>query len=270
MQDRQHLPDVNHLSVIAAMILLAYSFTAFIKFPTQTVSIQLPGFLLRLEINFITIVAVIVSVMAAAGEEWLISGDPQVGSHRHWPHWLLPAFSALIISVPLAALQVSSSWWAIFGLGGLLLIGILVAEYISVDRSDTRYPIALTGLTAVALALFLVLIIAVRGSGFRLYVLQLAIVPATALVSIKALYLRLGNEWKIAWAAGITVVIAEIATGLYYLPITPLQFGLILTGLVYALFNLAGSLEEHQSPSTIWIEPLLVTLAFSGLAVILR
>ena len=76
MNEHQNLPDIDRFSVIMAFVLIAYSLTAVISFPIQSVNIQLPGFLLAVDINFLTIVSVIVAVMAAAGCDWLINGHP--------------------------------------------------------------------------------------------------------------------------------------------------------------------------------------------------
>ena len=269
MNEEQRLPNIDHLSVITAMILLAYALTAFINFPARSLNIQLPGFLLTLRINFITIISVVVAFLAAAGSDWLIAAHPSVGQARRFHHWLIPAFTALVIGVPLNSLQVSPSWWVVFALGGLLLVGVFIAEYISVDPSDVRFPIARVSLTAMSFALFLVLLIAVRGAGLRLYAVLGAILPATAVVTAKALHLRLGG-WSLAWIAGITIVITQLATGLFYLPLRPIQFGLILLGATYGLINLAGSIEEKRARETLWIEPAILMVVFSVLAILVK
>jgi hypothetical protein len=268
VKEHEYLPSIDHLSVITATILLAYALTAFIHFPTRSLDLQLPGFLLTIDINFMTIVSVTAAVLAAAGADWLISGHPGIGSARRFHHWLIPAFTALVISVPLNSIQVSPSWWAVFALGGLLLTGVMIAEYISVDPADLRFPIARVSLSAMSFALFMVLLVAVRGSGLRLYTVLAAILPAAAVVSAKTLHLRLGG-WNLAWVGGISLVVAQLATGFFYLPFKPLQFGLILIGITYGLSNLAGSIEEKRPTNLIWIEPILLMIVFSLIAILL-
>jgi len=268
VKEHEYLPNTDHLSVITATILLAYALTAFIHFQTRTLYLQLPGFLLTININFMTIISVVVGVLAAAGSDWLIGAHPNIGGANRFHHWLIPAFTAMVISVPLNSLQVSPSWWMVFALGGFLLTGVLIAEYISVDPADLRFPIARVSLSAMSFALLLVLLIAIRGSGLRLYVVLAAILPAVAVVSAKTLHLRLGG-WQLAWIAGISLVIFQIATGLFYLPLKPLQFGLILIGITYGLINLAGSIEEKRSTNVIWIEPLLLMIVFSLIAILI-
>lgn len=268
MKEHEALPSIDHLSVVTATILLAYALTAFIQFPTRTIDLQLPGFLLTFNINFMTIISVVVGLLAAAGADWLIGAHPGLGGGRRFHHWLIPAFTALVISVPLNNLQISASWWVVLSLGGLLLTAVMIAEYISVDAGDLRFPIARVSLSAMSIALLLVLLIAVRGSGLRLYIVLLAILPAVAVVTAKTLHLRLGG-WNLAWTAGISLFVTQLAAGLFYLPLRPLQFGLVLIGITYALINLAGGIEEKRSGNLIWIEPIVLIVIFFALAILI-
>jgi len=168
MQVRQHLPDANRLSVVTATILLAYALTPFVKLPGQEFDIQLPGFLLQIRLNFNTVVSVLVALLAAAGTDWLMQGHPTASGVARLPNWLLPALTAWAIGVPLTTLEVSTAWWGVFALGGLLLIMVLVAEYIVVDPTDLRHTPASVGLIAVSFALYLVLAISLRASSLRL------------------------------------------------------------------------------------------------------
>jgi hypothetical protein len=263
VKEHQHLPDIDRFSVIMASILIAYSLTAVISFPRQSVNIQLPGFLLAVDINLLTIVSLIVAVMAAAGCEWLINEHPFLEKSTRWYHWLIPAMTALVIGVPLDVLQVSTAWWGVFALGGILLGAVLLSEYISVDPSDIRSPLAIISLTAVSLGLFLTLVIALRGSGERLYLILAAIAPASFLVAARCLILRSADTWKPVWALGIAIVVTELAAGLYYLPLLPIQFGLILLGVLFALITLAGNIEESRSSFRLWMEPAFLLLVFS-------
>jgi hypothetical protein len=263
VKDHQNLPDIDRFSVIMASILIAYSLTAVISFPRQSVNIQLPGFLLAVDINLLTIVSLIVAVMAAAGCEWLINEHPFLEKSTRWYHWLIPAMTALVIGVPLDVLQVSTAWWGVFALGGILLGAVLLSEYISVDPSDIRSPLAIISLTAVSLGLFLTLVIALRGSGERLYLILAAIAPASFLVAARCLILRSADTWKPVWALGIAIVVTELAAGLYYLPLLPIQFGLILLGVLFALITLAGNIEESRSSFRLWMEPAFLLLVFS-------
>lgn len=270
MQAPEHLPDTNRLSVVTATIFLAYALIPFVKFPGQQISLQLPGFLFQLEINFGTIVSILVAILAAAGTDWLIQGHPTAAGSARLPNWLLPALTAWVISVPLTTLEISTQWWVVFALGGILFLLVLVAEYIVVDPEDARHAPASVGLIAVSFALYLVLTISIRAASLRLYAILFALAPTAFLIGLRTLYLRAGSRWYYGWALGIMLVIGQVAVGLYYLPLSPLRFGLLLTGLTYALVSLASGIEDRRQAKLIWLEPVIMLVLFLGLALVVR
>lgn len=269
MHAPQHLPDANRLSVVTATILLVYALTPFVDLPGQNIEIQLPGFLFQMQLNINTIVSILGAVLAAAGTDWLLQGHPTAAGKPRLPNWILPALTAWIISVPLTTLELSFEWWVVFALGGLLLILVLVAEYIVVDPNDIRHAPASIGLIAVSFALYLVLAISIRAAALRLYAILFALAITTLLVSIRTLNLRNDGKWFVSWALGITLVVGQVAVGLYYLPLSPLRFGLILLGLTYALTSLASGIEDRRSMRVVWIEPVVMVTLFWSLALVI-
>jgi hypothetical protein len=270
MEAHQHLPDANRLSILTATILLAYALTPFIRFPAHLISVQLPGVYLAFNLTFTSLVAVLVALLAAVGTDWLLQNHPNLGSKNTLSHGFLPAMTAWAIGVPISSLNIGVEWWIVFTLGGVLLFLVFLSEYIVVDFSDVRHALASMGLTATSFALFLILVIAVRGAGLRLYLVLPAVVIPTALVSLRALYLHLGGKWSINWSIAIALVIGQISMGLHYFPISPLSFGLILLGSAYALVSIAGSIEQKHSLRTLWIEPAVIVSIFWGLAFLYR
>lgn len=270
MEENKHLPDVERLSVVIALILLAYATTAFVALPTKTFNLQLPGILLVINLDFTTLVAAVAAILAAAGSEWVLSTHPNLEGSLHWQHWLVPAFTAIAIGITLGTLPVGSAWWVVFALGALLLAAVLTVEYISSDSSDLRYSFAVLGLDAVSFTLFLIIVAALSGAGLRLYTLLAAIVPVVFLISARSLSLRLRGAWRLGWAAGIALIIAQIAAALFYLPLLPLQFSLILLGILYAIIAIATNIEEKDSWRTLWIEPVLVAAAFTTIGFLLH
>lgn len=270
MQEHRHLPDSNQLSVLAATILLAYALTPFIQFPESTFTLRLPGGVFPFRFTFTSVVSVLVAVLAAVGTDWLLRTHPHLNNHPTIQHWLIPALTAWTIGIPLSSIKLGLEWWAVFALGGLLLVLVFIAEYIVVDFSDFRYVPATLGLTAVSFALLLVLILAMHGSAFRLYLLLPPLGVAVGLVCLRTLYLRLGGRWCWAWSIGIALFTGQVALGLHYWRITSVAFGLLLVGLAYSLTVLAGALEEDHSWQTVWIEPAILMTVFGGLAWIIR
>jgi hypothetical protein len=268
MDEHSHLPDINQLSVLIATILLAYALTPFVHIPEIALSLRLPFGVFSYNLNFGTIVSVLTAVLAAVGADWLMRSHPHAQGVPLWLNLLLPALSALTIGVPLGTLAIGLQWWAVFVMGGALLAGVFLAEYIVVDFEDTRHGLATIGLTALSFALYLILAISARAASLRLYLLLPLLVGPLALVSMRTLYLRAGRGWHFAWSIGIVIVTAEVIVGLQYWPLSPLTYGLILTGLAYGLTSVASAVEDARPWPALLIEPglimgLLWTLAFA-------
>jgi hypothetical protein len=131
-----------------------------------------------------------------------------------------------------------------------------------VDLKDALYPVSIISLTVVSMALFLVLAITVKGSGLRLYAVISAVVPAVVLVSARTLHLRLMGKWSIPLIVGITLIIGQLTICLFYFPLKPISFGLMLLGAVYGLISLAANHEEGNKSAGLWLEPGLVFSLF--------
>lgn len=277
--EHQSLPDTDRLSVVAASILLAYSLLPFVTLPDQTLNLNILGVHFSYGANFSTVIALLSGGMAAAGISWLLGTHPRLAQPgasdaTSWrgliQHTLLPALTAWVLVVPLNSLKVGSAWWIAFGFGGLLLVLVLVAEYVAVDPADTRYGLAMMGLTAVAYALFLILTITLAARGTRLYIMLPSLGGGLFLMALRTLHLRLGGRWCVAWSLAIALVIVQAAAALHYWPLSPLRFGLVILGLAYAMISAAGAIEEGRSWRTLWIEPASMLAVLWGLAIGIR
>ncbi len=268
-QEHQYLPNTDRLSVLAASILLSYALLPFVRLPERLLNLQVAGIAFEFKVNFFTLLVVIGAGLAAAGTDWLLSDHPHLGGQHTYQHWLIPALTTWVIGVPLSSLAIGLQWWAVFALGGLLLVLVLVSEYIAVDPYDIRYAPASVGLTAVSYALFLILTITLVASGSRLYVLIPAIGAAVFLVSLRTLNLRLGGRWCVAWSAVIALIIGQVAAALHYWPVSSLRFGLLILGLAYPLASVAGSVEEGHSLRELWVEPGVMFAILWGIGFLL-
>src|SRR5512135_1854408 len=171
MQSEVHgrnLPNIDQLSVVAAMIVLAYTLERFINLPAWKVSRQLPGLYIELNIDVNLITSLLVACMTAAGANWLMHEHPAAHGKQTLVHAILPALTALVIGIPLAEVPVGLGWWLGLIGGAMILVLVLIAEYIAVDPQDIHLPVAGAALSAVSFALFLVLAGALRAAGVRL------------------------------------------------------------------------------------------------------
>jgi hypothetical protein len=262
----RRLPDVNQLSIIAAIILLAYALTRFVDLPGREISLQLPGIYLSASINIRTSVALLSAAVTATGADWLLRGHPEFSRGRTFEHWFLPALTAWVIGIPLFQLPLGLIWWLGFFIGGAVLMSVLVAEYITVDPDDIRHSVAAAGLTALSFALYLTLAISLRLAGFRLYLILPAMTFAAGLVSLRTLNLRLHGQWALIQAGVIAIISAQIVSALHYLPLSPISYGLLILGPTYAITSFLANLTEGEPVRQAIIEPgfvFFLILAFA-------
>lgn len=270
MRFRDSFPDINRLSIIAAAIMLAFALTLLVSFPAQQITFNLLGILLEFSLNFGTLTVFLTALLAAAGMEWLIQSHPDwpTGTRRWFAvrHWILPVLTTLVIGVALNNSKGGVFWWAIFGLGSLLLMAVFIAEYNVVNVSSVRHPIAAIGLTGLSFALYLLMAIAIYSADLRLYLRIPLLAVGAMMVISRSLYLRLG-EWYPIWAIVDSLIVSEVAVGLHYLPIAPIQFGLILVGLAYGLTGMVSGIKESRRGWAFWAEPvgMLAVLIVIGL-----
>jgi len=269
--DRQnYLPDSNRIGVLASTVLLALVMTRLIQVPGISLELQLPGFLVSLPLNLATIMSLLTAGLTATGMDWLLRSHPALHGKTTVQWWLLPTLTTVVISVLLSLLPDGTAWWVGFALSGVFLILVFLAEYVSVDQSAPYYPTAIAGLTAISYTLFFILAIALRFGDVRLYIILPTLFLASGLASLRILNLRLGGSWEYAWSLGIAFVCAQIAAGLHYWPLSPIQFGLMLIGPLYGVVNYAILLGEDLPSRRAALMPAIATSLCWGLAILIR
>lgn len=267
---RQNLLNIDRLSILAAMIVLAYTLERFIDLPGWEISRQLPGLYIEFTINVSMITSLLAACMTAAGVNWLMRDHPASQGKPALQHTILPALTALVIGIPLSGIPVGMGWWVGLISGAFILVLVIIAEYIAVDPGDIRFPLATAALSAVSFALFLVLAGALRAAGIRLLFNTPALILAAWLVSLRVTNLRLHGEWTIYESAIIAFLVGQIAAAFNYWPLTPITFGLLLLGPSYALVSLFCNLIEEKPFRQVIYEPVISILIAWGAAFIIR
>ena len=270
MNEQRYLPDSDRVGVLTSTVLLALALTHLIQAPEFNLEIQLPGFFLLIPLNLPTAMSILTAGLTATGMDWLLRGHPSLGGRPTYQWWLLPTLTTFVISVALSTLPSGTTWWIGFAVAGTFLFLVFVAEYIVVDPGAPYYAISIAGLTAISYTLFFILAVALRYSNVRLYILLPALFLAAFLASLRILNLRLSGRWEYAWSAGIAFVCVQIASGLHYWPVSPIQFGLMLIGSLYGLTNLAVNLGEDQPTRRAVLEPIIVIGLCWGLAIFIQ
>ena len=247
-ENRSYLPNADRVGILIASVLLTYALTRIVQSPRFTLSLSLPGFYFAYPLTLSTAMSILAAALAFTGMDWLTRGHPALGAKTNIEHLLLPTLTTLILGGPLSLLPDGLIWWAGFLFGAFILIGVYLAEYITIDPSAPTYAFARAGLTALAYALFLIMAMALRFSGARMFVLVPILFLAAGLISLRILHLDGTDRWDFPWAAGIGIVCAQIGAGLHYWPLTPIQFSLAVTGPLYALTMLSAGITTENIP----------------------
>lgn len=266
----KYTPDSNRIGLVTSTVLLALALARILPSPEFNFELQLPGFLLAFPFNISTIMGLLTACLTATGMDWLLRGHPSLNGRATFQWWFLPTLTTFVISIPLSILPNGRAWWIGFLLSSIFLYFVFLAEYIAVDPGAPYYSTSMVGLTAISYTLFFVLSVALRTSEIRLFLTVPALFLAALLASLRILHLRLSGKWEFAWAVGIALICIQLAAGLYYWPLSPIQFGLLLVGPLYGLVNLAINLGESVPSRRAALEPAVVTALCWGLAIILR
>ena len=268
-ENRSSLPSADRVGVLVASVLLTYALTRIVQSPRFTLSVTLPGFYFGYPLSLGTAMTLLAAALSATGMDWLTRDHPALGKKSNIEHLLLPTLTTFVIGGPLGILPDGGAWWIALGLGALLLVGVFLAEYITIDPTTPNYGVARAGLTALAFALFLILATALRFTGVRMFLLVPVLFLGAGLISLRILHLDGTDRWDFPWAAGIGIVCAQIGAGLHYWPLTPVQFGLALTGPLYALNILSTSLNTENIPLRRALAGPLVIVGLAWAAAIL-
>jgi hypothetical protein len=253
-------PSTDRTGMLIASVLLAFALARLIETPRLILSLDLPGFYFAFPLTLGSVMTLFAAGLTAAGMDWLIRDHPSFEKKSTRENIMLPTLTTFVLGAALSVLFESPSWWVGFLFGAFLLGVVFTSEYITINPSSPAYAFARASLTAFAYALFLILITSLRYSGIRLFLLVPAVFIVAGLISLRILHLDGTDRWDFPWAIGIGIICAQIGAGLHYWTLSPVQFGLVLTGLLYALTVLSANLAENIPLRRAVVGPVLILL----------
>jgi len=257
---------INRFSIILAT--LATFFAALYIIPREplTPGTNLFGFIINFSV--VGLVPIVLMLLAAGGCFWLFATHPErenfVGAP--WvliPNVVLPSLATLITATMLTQLERNPIWWLALGFSLIIIGVILTAEYRVLSPTGGDYKVVAPLLISLAFALFLAFTTSLAASQIRLYIQAVLILITSGFVAYRTIHLRTNGTGAFSRVLVCGVLCAEIAGAMYYLFLKPVQYGLIISGILYiltALMVIEGPLTSRKI-----IEPLLM----AGLIVIM-
>jgi len=258
--------DIRHLSTISAVILLVNGISRFVEIPSRGIRVTVMNIQWVIELNGNLLFMLLLALLVVIGTESILRTHPALsGTSDGKPdtataiHWILPGITAFGGSAAVNMYPPGPRWW--FGLvlvTGLLIFSI-VCEYLTIEKEGIRYDLASVGLNILGLTVLAILLNAIHASQTRLTFALPVIAVCVAAIALRLLdLLEPGNSMKRYYAAGIGLLISELALPLFYLPVSSVTFGLVLTLAAHTAVGVAQIRSKDPKNKSILLEYFLI------------
>jgi hypothetical protein len=233
----------ERISALVSLTLFGLLFLFFIRLPARAFSFVVLGSLLSVELSERWLMAVLLVGMACAGTDTVMRLHP-TGRRGDLPHtflfWILPGFVALVSVLLLPLAPTRELWAGGLATAGLLLAGVVLAEYHTADPVGRHYELARQSLNIVTYVVALILFIAVYQMRIRSIISATSLFAVGGLLAIELLRAepeRLSLTWL--YAALIGLIMGETTWSLNYWRANGLAGGLMLLVMFYYFTGLA-------------------------------
>lgn len=239
--------EPRKLSTLAALVLLAYCLVRVVPLPSASLTPTLLGVTVRVDLNATALLLILAASLAVAGTDWIIRSHPRAaGLQPSFEHWIIPGLAALALGGIVIRLPYGIWFWVGLALSAGLLVAVVQAEFIALDREDPRFEWAAISLRALAWLLLLGALFGIRVGGPRA-ILSLPLVFA-GVTCVTWRLLRLDEPAASAWLDAVLVgmAAAQVDWGLHYWPVTPIRQALLIGLLAYGLVNLILAFRQRR------------------------
>jgi hypothetical protein len=261
VQPIRHIPDRDRLSVLTAVILLAYALARLLDVPARVFDTTLFGSPLGFELNGPVLMMILVAALISAGSDTLIRSHPRLasrpdGARAHTvQHWIMPGATALALGGLLNRAPDGVLWWLGLGVSAIVLIAVLIAEYTLVDRADAAWQFAALSLTALAYALALVLFALLHSLSARALISASGAGLAGGLLALRLFALKAAPvRPALLYAGVVALVVAEATWALNYWRVASSSAALLA---MIPFYLAAGLAQQHfvgRLTRRIWVE----------------
>ena len=261
--------EPRKLSTLAALVLLAYGLVRVVPLPATSINLAMLGVALRIDLNATVMLLVLAASLAVAGTDWIVRSHPRAAELRpSFEHWIVPGLAAFALGGIVIRLPYGAGFWIGLALSAVLLVAVIQAEFIALDRDDPRFDRAAISLRALAWLLLAGALFAIRIGAPRA-IISLPLVFA-GVTGVTWRLLRLDEPASSAWldAALVGWAGAQVDWGLHYWPATPIRHALLLGLLAYVMVGLIVAYRQKRLGAARLTE-VAVVAALALLAILL-
>lgn len=243
------MPNYDRLSIVVSLVLLGLALSIVINLPTRYIDADVLGSPVRIELGTRLVMSLLLGALTAVGVEYIMRAHPQfkqggLGGYS-FLFWILPTLATLAATwfTPSLFQDGLLVWFVGLGVAALVLAGIILAEYLTIDPNNPAHTISRLLLNLVTYLSALVLFTAVYEAKLR-SLLSASLVALFA--GILALALLRGDRsttyrtWSLAAICGL--VLGEATWVLNYWGVTGLAGG----GLLLLIFYVFGGLSQQR------------------------
>lgn len=251
---------LSRFSIVSALIALSLTLIYFLPEDVPARVLSIPG--LQISFSPLQLIPLFIAIISLTGAYWVLISNPEI-ERKGWlvqqvlPNLVLPAINIFIFALILTQTNKSYEWWGILFTGVLTFSIILYAEYQVLKSNVSTNTIFTVLLISLAHALFMAFTIALRASISRIFLIIPAIVLASIFVSYRTIYLRTDGMFRSYWIYVVTFICFQFAIALYYLFLTPNQYGLILTAILFVSNAVIARIGQGDR-KRLYIEPLVI------------
>jgi hypothetical protein len=256
--------DIRHLNILSATILLVNVISRFVDVPSRGFRLTVGNVQWVVEINGHLPFMMLLALLVVVGSEYIFRShpflaEPQAKKYSTVRHWILPGMAALGGSAAMNLFPAGPRWWlGLTVVTGLLILSV-VGEYIVIDRKDIRHDLAAVGLNILGLTLLAILLDAIHAAESRL---AFAIPGIAILVAAIAMRLMDLSDTRSAeskyYALGIGLLVSELALPLFFLPLSSVTFGLLLTLATHTGVGIAQARSKGKVDRSVILEYLFI------------
>jgi hypothetical protein len=258
---------LNRFSIVLAF--LALGFILIFLLPSEVMAGDLDILGIRFELSYYNFIPLLLALLAVVGAVWIFLTHPVWNNEnfslmRVLPHLMLPFISTMILAIVLRQSARSQIWWVVFLIGYIIVALLLRAEYVLIE--DTGFKSLGYSILVISFSfgLFLLLTIALKNSDVRMTAQFLFVFLSALFVSFRLLSLQNVTKDKLVMAILASWIVTQLSVGLHYIFIPPIQYGLLLTGLLYSLSSWLSQFKAekkwHQYPEPIAMSFITILL----------
>ncbi len=258
--------DIRHLSTISAVILLVNGISRFVEIPSRGIRVTVLNIQWVIELNGNLLFMLLLALLVVVGTESILRTHPALATAPEGKppsgtaiHWILPGITAFGGSAAVNMFPPGPRWWLGLVLVTGLLIFSIVCEYLTLEKEGVRFDLASVGLNILGLTVLAILLNAIHSSQTRLTFALPVIALGVAAIALRLLDLpEPGIALRRYFAAGIGLLVAELALPLFYLPISAVTFGLVLTLATHTVVGVTQIRPKDPKNKSVLLEYFLI------------